>query len=56
MEMCCKISYTWKSMNQNKIWLKKYRQILFNLRMRIWAKPKTDQKKRTFKVKNDFEK
>ena len=27
MEMCCKISYTWKSMNQNKIWLK----ILFNL-------------------------
>ena len=26
MEMCCKISYTWKSMNQNK-----YRQILFNL-------------------------
>lgn len=31
MEMCCKISYTWKSMNQNKIWLKKYRQILFNL-------------------------
>ena len=31
MEMCCKISYTWKSMNQNKIWLKKNRQILFNL-------------------------
>ena len=35
MEMCCKISYTWKSMNQNKIWLKKYRQILFNLEKKI---------------------
>ena len=56
MEMCCKISYTWKSMNQNKIWLKNTGRSFSIWRMRIWAKPKTDQKKRTFKVKNDFEK
>lgn len=44
MEMCCKISYTWKSMNQNNIWLKKYRQILFNLENEDLGKAKTDQK------------
>ncbi len=51
MEMCCKISYTWKSMNENKIWLNQYREILFCLKDENLEKPKTDQKKHTFKVK-----